>query len=197
MARRSGRRRTGPRGISPIIAMVLLVAIVVVLAAVLYVMVSGFGHTSSSVPLGTAFYGGPAAQEKGTSASKAYCQANHYCYEVPIDEVGNGLKLGDLNFKVVSTTGAVHVVSGRTAQLAIVATSSSVLAYSQVKSNQPYVVTSWTKLESGTTSSTPITTLMTIWVQFGNTKTSPFGQGYSLDVLGVDAYSGSVAIALP
>jgi flagellin-like protein len=196
-ARRGTDRRARRRGISPIIAMILLVAIVVVLAAVLYVVVAGFGHTGATVPIGTALAAGPAVQTEGTKATNNYCQTSHYCYEVPITEAGSGLTLGDLNFKVVSATGAVHLVSGGTARLAIVDTTSAVLAYTQVKSNQPYVVTSWTKLESGTTSSTPITSLLSIWVQFGNTKTSPFGQGEVLEILGVHAYSGAVTVSLP
>jgi len=40
-------------GVSPVIATILMVAITVVLAAVLYVMVMGFGGTSSSAPTGT------------------------------------------------------------------------------------------------------------------------------------------------
>jgi len=43
-------RRARKRGVSPIIATILLVAITVVLAAVLYVLVSGLTHTSVSTP---------------------------------------------------------------------------------------------------------------------------------------------------
>ncbi|HTP55319.1 MAG TPA: archaellin/type IV pilin N-terminal domain-containing protein [Thermoplasmata archaeon] len=43
-------RRKTKRGVSPIIATILLVAITVVLAAVLYVLVSGLTHTSVSTP---------------------------------------------------------------------------------------------------------------------------------------------------
>src|SRR5579875_3641112 len=40
-------RKTGKRAVSPIIATILLVAITVVLAAVLYILVSGLGSTGS------------------------------------------------------------------------------------------------------------------------------------------------------
>ena len=43
-------RRRGKRGVSPIIATILLVAITVVLAAVLYVLVSGLTKSGASVP---------------------------------------------------------------------------------------------------------------------------------------------------
>ncbi|MGB6501137.1 MAG: archaellin/type IV pilin N-terminal domain-containing protein [Thermoplasmata archaeon] len=44
------RRRKSERGVSPIIATILLVAITVVLAAVLYVLVSGLTRTGASTP---------------------------------------------------------------------------------------------------------------------------------------------------
>jgi len=44
------RRRAGKRGVSPIIATILLVAITVVLAAVLYVLISGLTSSSGSTP---------------------------------------------------------------------------------------------------------------------------------------------------
>ena len=47
MLRRARARR---RGVSPIIATILLVAITVVLAAVLYVLISGLTHSSASTP---------------------------------------------------------------------------------------------------------------------------------------------------
>jgi len=43
-------RKNRKRGVSPIIATILLVAITVVLAAVLYVLISGLTHTGASTP---------------------------------------------------------------------------------------------------------------------------------------------------
>jgi len=48
--RAGGWRKGRKRGVSPIIATILLVAITVVLAAVLYVLVAGLTHTSTSTP---------------------------------------------------------------------------------------------------------------------------------------------------
>ncbi len=50
MMKKSFKNRSA---VSPVIATILMVAITVVLAAVLYVMVMGFGGTSSSAPTGT------------------------------------------------------------------------------------------------------------------------------------------------
>jgi len=47
---RTDRARCRRRGLSPIIATILLVAITVVLAAVLYVLIAGLTHTGASTP---------------------------------------------------------------------------------------------------------------------------------------------------
>src|ERR1700674_1338883 len=47
-------RKNGKRGVSPIIATILLVAITVVLAAVLYILISGLTKGPGNTPLGTA-----------------------------------------------------------------------------------------------------------------------------------------------
>jgi hypothetical protein len=178
--------------------MILLVAMVVVLAAVLYVLVAGLVHTNvSAVPLGTAFYAGPAGKFVGTTASKSYCAANHYCYSVPIDQVGNGLVIGDLNFRVLESTGAIHVVSKNYAMISLVDASSTLIASTEVSKNAAFVVTDWTTYSKGETASTPVTDTQVIWVQFGDTTSSPFGEGMTLQVLGANGYSGSVSISLP
>jgi flagellin-like protein len=195
---RTFRRRRGRSGVSPIIAMILLVAIVVVLAAVLYVLVGGLVHTNASaVPLGTAFYAGPAGKFIGTTASKSYCEANHYCYSVPIDEVGKGLVIGNLNFRVLESTGAIHVVAANYAMIAIVDSTSAVIASTEVSKKASFVVTDWTTYSKGQSANTLVTDTQVIWVQFGSTSTSPFGEGMTLQVLGANGYSGSVSISLP
>jgi len=181
-----------------VIAIILLVAITVVLAAVLYVLVAGLVHTgTAAVPLGTAFYAGPAGQFTGTKTTKSYCESGHFCYSVPIDQVGSGLVLGNLNFRVIESTGSIHVVSANYAMISIVNESGTVVAYTEVSKNTAFVVTDWEKYTKGDTYATPLTDSQVIWVQFGNTKTSPFDQGMSLQVLGSDGYSGSVTVSLP
>ncbi|HTT15609.1 MAG TPA: archaellin/type IV pilin N-terminal domain-containing protein [Thermoplasmata archaeon] len=196
MHERLARLRHG-RGVSPIIAMILLVAIVVVLAAVLYVLVIGVVHGPGEVPLGTAFYAGPAGKLVGTSSSNAYCQTNHYCYSVPIDSAEQGLTISNVGFTVDTASGTPHVVTKNYARIALVSGVGTVLAYTEVSNKQAFVVTSWAKLSSGVTDQTPLTTELTIWVQFGATATSPYGTGLSLAALGQNGYSGVVSIALP
>jgi flagellin-like protein len=194
-----GRRRLFRRaGVSPIIATLLLLAIVVVLAGVLYVLVSGELRNSSPVPLGTEFYAGPAnGGIVGTAASNAYCEKGHYCYSIPIDEAGGGLALGELNFKVLDATGSPHVVSKNFAQVALVTIKNSVVAAAKVSKNGAFVVTSWQTYAAGVSSSTPVSNLQVIWVQFGNTATPPYHNGDTLVVLGTGSFAGDVTVALP
>jgi flagellin-like protein len=56
--------RKDSEAVSPVIATILMVAITVVLAAVLYVMVMGFGGTSTQTPTGS-FVGSPTNQTSG------------------------------------------------------------------------------------------------------------------------------------
>jgi flagellin-like protein len=67
---RNGRKR----GVSPIIATILLVAITVVLAAVLYVLVSGLVHTGASTPYNVGM----------TTATPSNPAANVYYEVIPI-----------------------------------------------------------------------------------------------------------------
>jgi flagellin-like protein len=54
------KKRKNSEAVSPVIATILMVAITVVLAAVLYVMVMGFGTTGNQTPQGS-FVGSPTA----------------------------------------------------------------------------------------------------------------------------------------
>ncbi|HTZ62025.1 MAG TPA: archaellin/type IV pilin N-terminal domain-containing protein [Thermoplasmata archaeon] len=185
------------RGVSPIIATILLVAITVVLAAVLYVLVSGLSHGTTSVPLGSELVAGPATPAVGTAATNAFCESGHYCYSVAVDEAGHGIPIDNLAFRVLESTGAVHVVSKNYAMISIVNEKNAVLAYSQVKKNTGFTVSDWEKYESGASGTTSLTSLEVIWIQFGNTASSPFGTGMTLEILGTGSYSGSVNVALP
>ena len=58
-------RKKGRRGVSPIIATILLVAITVVLAAVLYILISGLTKAPGNTPLGSALaVGNPSLGER-------------------------------------------------------------------------------------------------------------------------------------
>jgi flagellin-like protein len=189
-----GARR---KAVSPIIATILLVAITVVLAAVLYVMISGLSHNTAATPLGTAFFAGPASETVGSAQTNTYCQNHHFCYSIPIDEAGQGVTFGDLNFVVHTSTGSDHVVTQNFAQLSVVSDKNAVQAFSKIAKNSAFAVTAWQAFSPGTSSGTPLSDLQTIWIQFGNTHVSPFGQGETLEVIGTGTFSGSVVVDLP
>jgi len=86
-------RKKGKRGVSPIIATILLVAITVVLAAVLYILISGLTGSSGSKPYTVGFgTGNPSA---GTAI---------YYDELPLS-VTSGLTTSLFNVKVTTPTG--------------------------------------------------------------------------------------------
>ena len=66
-------RKARKRAVSPIIATILLVAITVVLAAVLYVLISGLTHGPGNTPIGSAFTAG--------NAVSSVCGARHLRFE--------------------------------------------------------------------------------------------------------------------
>jgi len=79
-------RKARKRGVSPIIATILLVAITVVLAAVLYVLISGLTHGTGAAPLGTNFsWGTPVnATSVSTTGCGAVGTAHAFCYSIEV-----------------------------------------------------------------------------------------------------------------
>jgi flagellin-like protein len=98
-------RKSGKRAVSPIIATILLVAITVVLAAVLYILISGLTKGPGSTPLSTSLAMGPPAE-----ASKG---ANNW-YNFSIQSAGGGIVANNLNFQVQGAGGSIVTVTGGT-----------------------------------------------------------------------------------
>ena len=91
-------RKKSKRGVSPIIATILLVAITVVLAAVLYILISGLTKGPGNTPLGTALaLGSPGEAQKG---------ANNY-YNFSVQSAGGGILFNNLNFQVLNPSGQI------------------------------------------------------------------------------------------
>lgn len=90
-------RKARKRGVSPIIATILLVAITVVLAAVLYVLISGLTKGPGTTPIGTAFGFGTAQQ-----ASNTNCAANTAgeCYTVGVASASSQVTTASVSFAV-------------------------------------------------------------------------------------------------
>jgi flagellin-like protein len=91
-------RKKSKRGVSPIIATILLVAITVVLAAVLYILISGLTKGPGNTPLGTALtLGTPVAG--GSGAATTYTMAI---------TPSSGLTSANLAFQVVSSSNIIQ-----------------------------------------------------------------------------------------
>src|ERR1700747_2982587 len=91
-------RRKRQRGVSPIIATILLVAITVVLAAVLYILISGLTKGPGNTPLGTSLaLAAPAEETAGTG----------HWYNFSVQSAGGGLTLGNLQLQIETPSGGV------------------------------------------------------------------------------------------
>jgi flagellin-like protein len=121
-------RKARKRGVSPIIATILLVAITVVLAAVLYVLISGLTHGVGSAPL--AWGWGSVTNATGAASSTTGCiklttlAANSitftptYCYTAVISP-GSGITTSNVLLSLRSAASGATVAWPASATLAI------------------------------------------------------------------------------
>jgi archaeal type IV pilus assembly protein PilA len=196
--RGSRRWRRPPKGISPIIGIILLVAITVVLAAVLYVMVSGLSdHGTAAKPLGTALALGPASEVTGSKTTNSYCKTGYPCYSVSIASVSSSLTLGDLELVLLTSSGTAHIVQTSSGQISVVNGGTTPIAYTSVTKGNPLESTAWAKFQKGVSEGTTLSDTMTIWVQFGSKTLNPVGQGYRLEAIGTGSFSGTIDYLLP
>jgi len=179
-------RKNGRRGVSPIIATILLVAITVVLAAVLYILISGLTKGPGNTPLGTALaMGSPQAGTNGT--------ANTYTIAIT---PSSGLTPASLSFQVLSSTGVITVLPAGSTVTIIGPQACLVATYtfaSNVWANGPVTATNHCTPVGTTT--TVLTSGMQFYLSSGTTNLQ--GTGSSLSAVGVGTFSGSVPIALP
>ena len=108
-------RKAHKRGVSPIIATILLVAITVVLAAVLYVLISGLTKGPGSTPIGSAFGFGTAQQSSGgTSNPCGAAPPSGHCYSVGIASASSSVTTANVKFTVQSGGSPVSMPGGAT-----------------------------------------------------------------------------------
>lgn len=101
--RRWGKGRK--RAVSPIIATILLVAITVVLAAVLYILISGLTKGPGNTPIGTALAMQPAKEgSAGTS----------FWYNFTVSEASGGLTWSNVVFQFQTSTGGIVTLAAPT-----------------------------------------------------------------------------------
>jgi flagellin-like protein len=99
-------RKNKKRAVSPIIATILLVAITVVLAAVLYILISGLTKGPGNTPLGTAFGWGPGANVTAATAATGCAAASKECYSLEIASAGGGIAANQISFTARTPSGA-------------------------------------------------------------------------------------------
>ena len=168
-------RKARKRGVSPIIATILLVAITVVLAAVLYVLISGLTSGPGNAPLGSHFGWGTASNNTtGSSAA--------FTYSLGIASA-SGITTSNLHLTATSATGSTVSLSGIAIKL-VSATGAVVATYSVSGS-------SWTL--SASASSSTVTSGMSIWITTAGLTRTDSLSGVSLVAIGAGSYSGTVA----
>ena len=163
-------RKKTKRGVSPIIATILLVAITVVLAAVLYILISGLTKGPGNTPLGTALaLGSPGEAQKG---------ANNW-YNFSVASAGGGLLANNLNFQVQSATGSITTPTGWTMNV-VSLTGTTVATYNMVTG-------AWTLGGSTAMSSQDLVDL--------DATTSLSGS--TMIVSGSGSFQGSISVVIP
>ena len=165
-------RTKGKRGVSPIIATILLVAITVVLAAVLYILISGLTKGPGNTPLGTSLALAP--------PSEGSAGTGHW-YNFSIQSAGGGLILNNLAFQVKNAAGTVVSPTGLTTVNVFGLSGSTVASYT-------YATAVW-----ATGGTLAVTNQMTII--FGSTTVNLSGD--TLVVLGSGSFSGSISVSIP
>jgi flagellin-like protein len=196
-------RKARRRGVSPIDAMVLLVAISVVLGAVLYVLVAGLAHGPGATPIGSAFSAGhPTGGSCTAGSSQAIgalpvaggCKAGDFVYTLTVES--SSVAFGDIRFELKTSSGLIYSTGSVSSSFAVIDTASHVAAISVTGSTmamgsawQAYGLTTTSPTYSG---STPLTSLHTIVIDVGSAAPTT-GQGLKLVALGAGSYSGSTS----
>ena len=202
-------RKARKRAVSPIIATILLVAITVVLAAVLYVLISGLTHGPGSTPIGSAFTAGnPVASQcpAGDTFAANGCLAGNYIYTLTIES--STVSFGSVLFEVKTSAGAIALTGTKAGGFSVLtiggvvaAQSTNVAAASGLAMTATFPTYSAAAGTCGGTglcsTSSSLTNLYTIVIDMGSV-TSTTGLGYSFVVLGTGSYSGTTnALSLP
>ncbi len=86
------------------VATILIVAITVVLAAVLYVMISALTHTTGAAPLGSQVVWGAPMNVSGES-TPGCATLTHYCYRVIFEWAGSDLRTSILTLGLQNVAG--------------------------------------------------------------------------------------------
>ncbi|HEV2317756.1 MAG TPA: archaellin/type IV pilin N-terminal domain-containing protein [Thermoplasmata archaeon] len=161
---------------SPIIATILLVAITVVLAAVLYILISGLTKGPGNQPIGSSLAIGTAAEaQKG---------ANYY-YNFTIESAGSGITWNSVNLQITNSGGLVSA--------GITSFTVYSVSFQSVCSSSSTTETSWTAGAAGS-GSTLISSTQTLVVV---TTINLANTGAQLNALGVGSFAGTTHATIP
>ncbi len=168
-------RKAHKRGVSPIIATILLVAITVVLAAVLYVLISGLTKGPGSTPIGSAFGFGTAQQ-----SSSNHCGANagKGCYSIGIASASSSVTTATVSFALQSGGSPTTFVN-----VTLLNISGGVLA--------TYTSAGW--VAGSATLPVTLASTMTIILDAGSSAVS----GYTFIAAGTGSLQGTTSVTLP
>ncbi len=190
-------RKARKRAVSPIIATILLVAITVVLAAVLYVLISGLTHGTSAAPLGTNFSWGTPVNTTGvtTTGCGATTTAHAFCYSVEI--AGSSVTTSNFILELRNSAGATVswpvTVAGGAAPAATPTVSQIALMTPTSATPQASYSTSasgWTLATGFSGSVTGGDTIVVFLIGASGTNAGLLGD--ELVAIGASGYSGSV-----
>jgi archaeal type IV pilus assembly protein PilA len=177
-------RKKGPRGVSPIIATILLVAITVVLAAVLYILISGLTKGPGNTPIGSAFALG--------TINEASAGTNYY-YNTTVQSASTSMTWSDMIFQIQNSGGGVVTTGPTTITVTNSAGSCNVATYT-------FSTAAWTvpatHCASGTTGGSALIGAGGAGVDFLSSVNFD-AAGYSLVVVGQSVYSGTATFAIP
>ena len=174
---RDWRRKRRQRGVSPIIATILLVAITVVLAAVLYILISGLTKGPGNTPIGTALALAPPKE----ASNGAGATTNHW-YNFSVQSASSGLVMSSMNFQV-QTAGAGIVAPLAAWTLNVEGISGTSIAV--------YSMTTGTWTSGGTTALASGDTVVLNVVQAAGVS------GDNWIVSGAGSYQGTISISIP
>jgi flagellin-like protein len=200
------------RAVSDIIAVILLVAITVVLAAILYVLIAGLTHGPGSTPIGSAFEAAhPISSDSlGNGGGADSCAAatptsiasaivpGHWTYTMTVES--STVTFGSVLFQVKTGGGTVADPAGAGGFFVVNLNGSVVACDLPVPANGGLSMGANSQFTfiaaSGLTPVSPLSNLYTIVIDMGTT--SPVGVGYTFDAIGQGSYSGTTTpLSLP
>jgi len=177
-------RKGGKRGVSPIIATILLVAITVVLAAVLYILISGLTKGPGNTPIGTAVSYGSVFEQTASAST--------FWYNTSVQTAPSGMTWSNMIFQVqgsgnnIITTGPSTItVLGTTNGCNLAVFTFSTAAWTIPAANK---CTGQLGASGGVAAGDQMVLFSTV---------SLTNVGDKLVVVGQGSYSGSLSISIP